>query len=657
MVADTLVEGAVSSSLDARNALWGTYWSDESTGITVYVDNAIDVRMARTTTKGASWSNTLLGTGGAMQIACWYDKENVGNTGTLVHVAWLDYDNQIVYYRTVDVATGSLGALRTVDSSVTVDFGSTANRIAITQTVSGNIIVAFSTQTKIECYKSSDGFATAGTDIADVFESGTQEDWCLLFPAATADGNDASALFWDRSTNVISIKMWDDSAGTWTETVVASSMSDDTSHINMDASVRHSDSRLLGTAHSNDDSSLDDIITFEVAVDSIASPTVTMKTNVKTDIPESAQVSIWINQQTDEVRIAYLKGGTWQSTVDVVYHTSTDGMVTWGTEQAYSESAADDFRLVHAGRTVGVAGGRYQPAFYDDDQTDIYNNENNDTEILPSSGVLEGAAALSGTGSIVASAVMTATASASLSGVGGLAAQATLGTLHSASAALSGVGGMSAAGVSILKGQAVLSGVGSLVAAGGRILSASAALAGIGDLASRGEIGGTHEGSASLSAEGILTASAVLILPSSAALSGAGNLVAVPHLTLGASVALSGEGTLVVLGETGEILYTTFGPILRDLDPADFPIGTKFYFEASFGLGGFSGTARVRLYNITLAAEVVDSPLSTSVFGVVTLRSPEITLASGPNTYRTEWGGAIGNTYSIFSADVVRESG
>jgi hypothetical protein len=381
-MADTLVKAGV-YSLDDEIGVFGPYWSDESTAVIVFVDTGIDTTFARTDDKGASWAITEIKAGSTRSLACWYDKETPGNAGTLVHIAWLEDTVDDVYYRTLDVADGTLGTQRTVDGSITSGFAPNLNRITITQTVSGNIIVAFSTQTEIECYKSADNFATPGTDIADVYEVATAEDYCLLFPAATADDDDACALFWDRSADEISLKVYDDSGDTWTEKSISGSMVDEVRNMDMDGSVRHSDSHILMAAHSRSDHTTDDLRTWDLTVDDpdAANCTVTAKTNIFTDQVESARASVWINQQTDQVRIAYLKGGVWTETVDVVYHISNDGMGSWGGEQAYSEGGPDDFRTCHAGRTVGDAGGRYQPSFYDDDEVDIYVNEVNDTEI------------------------------------------------------------------------------------------------------------------------------------------------------------------------------------------------------------------------------------------------------------------------------------
>lgn len=386
---DTLVDTNVEPISDARQGLWGPYWSDISTAVIVYFDTDKDIVYARTTDKGANWSVTEIEVGTSQHMACWFDKETPGDTGDLVHIAWVDSGDNEAKYVTLNVASDSLGTIRTVDSTLTISQNGPSNRVAITKAANGSIIFAFSTAAGIACYKSADNFATAGTSIADVYETGNEEDYVLLFPA-DVDAGDVAALFWDRSADEISLKMFDASAdsgnGTWTETVIASSMVDDPFQTNMDGAVRHSDNHVLMAAHSDDDAAGDDLLTWDLTVDSIASPTITAKTAIFTDQGESAQVAVWINQQDDEVRMAYMKGGTWRDTVDVVFHISTNGMTSWGSEQAYSESAPDDFVLVQAGRTVGDAGGRYQPAFYDGDDVDIYVNETNDVEIAAAGG-------------------------------------------------------------------------------------------------------------------------------------------------------------------------------------------------------------------------------------------------------------------------------
>lgn len=383
-MADTLVETSIVGDLDTYDALWGPYWIDASKGLIVFLDAENDLSFARTIDKGANWATTEVEAGTAFSVAVWFDQETPGDAGTLVNVAWTDFSAGALYYITIDISDGSEGTKRTIDGSITVDGTPAFNRLSITKTVSGNLIVAFSTQTEIACHRSTDGFNTSNDVVGDVFETTTEEDWVLLFPANTGDNDDACAIFWDRSVNDITIKMYDESdSGSWTEfaTAIDASATEDPIHRNIDGAVRHSDNHVLLAYHNNDDNATDDIETFDLTVASISTPVITAKADVVTNQAESAQVSVFINQQNDYVYVAYLKGGTWQAEVDVVYHYSTDGMANWESESAYSEDTIEDRRIVSAGRTVGDSGGRFQPSFYDHDDNDIFINQTLDVEI------------------------------------------------------------------------------------------------------------------------------------------------------------------------------------------------------------------------------------------------------------------------------------
>lgn len=391
-MADTLVDGDLDNNVPfAGNALWGAYYIDKDIGVIISVNSNNDIAYWRTTNAGVSWgTDNVIKAGTASNVSCWFDKETPGDTGDVVHIVWMDSVSSDLFYNNLDISTNTLGTERTISSTLTVNGTPGLNKICVTKTVSGNIICAYSTQVDIECKKSTDLFASVNTDIADVFEQANQEDKVLLFPADTSDPDDACAIFWDRGVDEISIKIYDDSGDVWDETTDASmgSMADDISFRNMDGAIRHSDGNLLMSAHSDNDSAGDDLKTWDVAVDTVGAgnATITAKTNVFTDQAESAQVAVVINQQTNDVYIAYLKGGTWVGSVDVVFHKSENGMTTWGGENEYSEEVADDNRMLHGGRTVGDDGGRIQFCWFNDDLNDIYVNLVNDIEIAAAAG-------------------------------------------------------------------------------------------------------------------------------------------------------------------------------------------------------------------------------------------------------------------------------
>lgn len=374
---DTLVDSNVTNSLDIRG-MSGPYWTDENTAAMIFLNQFDQLVYARTTDGGVNWTSTVADTS-TQEIIAFFDKEVPGDTGNVLHILYLETEGtNSISYRSLDIATNTLGAQRFIESGITPNSTLGRNRLAITKTQNGNLMVAFETFLETRCYRSTDS-GVNWTSRTNLFEA-ADIDWALMFPANTTDGGDAAAIYWDASSDEISIKMYDDSANTWTETSISTGMNSDTGYLGMDASVRHSDNHILLAAHSNDDHPTDDLRTWDLTVDSIASPTVTAKTNIFTNQDNSVQAAVVINQQNDDVYVAYIKGGTWFLSTDVVFHKSEDGMTTWGTEQAYSQTT-DDIRLVHGGRTVTSAGGRVQWSFYNDDLADIFVNLVNDIAI------------------------------------------------------------------------------------------------------------------------------------------------------------------------------------------------------------------------------------------------------------------------------------
>ncbi len=231
-----------------------------------------------------------------------------------------------------------------------------------------------------DCETSDDNGAT--WDAADsVYDGAASEDVVKLYPANTADGDDVIAIYFDISTPDIDVRGYDDSADAWQTPVAAITTVDYVAPGSHDCALMHSDNLLYCSSFNDIDSATGDIDTFTVTTATVASQTVTIKTDVVSNVAGSWKSSVFINQQNDDVYVAYSKGGTWLSTQDIVFHKSDDKMATWGSEQAYSEDTADDLRGVGAGHTVGDDGGFYQPAFFNDDIADIFVNLNNDVAI------------------------------------------------------------------------------------------------------------------------------------------------------------------------------------------------------------------------------------------------------------------------------------
>lgn len=377
-MANTKVANSVALSSDnVHRVPFGPYWHNTSIGAVILVNADLDLRVARTTDKGASWDDTNIFTGSVQKISCYFDKETPGNTGTLLHITWFDLSDRI-YYRSYNLATGSFGTERNIEAvNVTVDTSN--SQLSITVSRAGNIHIIYMAEvgTTTNHLRSDDGGATWDS-LADPFEE--FGDGADIYPANTSDDADICCLYLDTDVGAeaVSVKMWDNSVGDWTETAIVSATNIIANRRQVDAVTRISDGHLIAGIYNDFNTATGDYLVFDLTVNDIDSPTVTAKTNVVSNDAQIASFS-WINQQTDELRFGWI-GGTILSAAIVHYKVSTDGGGTWGSIQTYSENA-DDFRLVHAGRAVFSTGGRFQPSFYEADLFDIWINEVNDVEI------------------------------------------------------------------------------------------------------------------------------------------------------------------------------------------------------------------------------------------------------------------------------------
>jgi len=315
-------------------------------------------------------------------MSIWYDRWTPGNTGTKIHVAYQDAAFHDIFYRGLDTSDDSLGTERTVFAGASFETGNWNTAVIdITKARGGNLYIGFWGDSAGEYgfYRSTDGGAT-WTSRADVAD-GNAVDGILLMPGNETDEDDIWCVYWDRSANELTLKVYDDSGDSWSESVIATGVFDDVSYYQMSAAPRHSDNHVILAAWDIISGPTADLWVYDLA-DSAGDVGSVTRVLVSTD--EAAGVAVLINQQNDDIYVAYMKGGTWEATVDVFYKKSTDGGTTWGAEQSYSEAAADDIRALWAGISVGANGGRFQPTFFNDDLDDLFVNIVNDVYIGPS---------------------------------------------------------------------------------------------------------------------------------------------------------------------------------------------------------------------------------------------------------------------------------
>ena len=367
----------------------GPVWTDADTGYIFFTNSSIDLKYRKTTDGGATWASAV-DISGAITVTyldIWFDKWTPGDGGTIIHIWWMDQTADDVHYRSLDTSSDTLGTLRTVFDGASAAFADRAqNSLSGVKAVGGNLYVQFWLDNIGErgFYRSTDSGAnwTSRTDGAD--GDGGDEVICLPDDDA-ADNQDITMIYWDKSANEISIKKYDNSGNSWGETSVSGSMVGDNNILQMSAVVRHSDGHIILAAWNAIDSGtlIDDLKVWDIT---LATPTITAKTDVITDTNDCIGVGLFIDQNNDDLYCAYLgdEDGSEEyiATLTAFYKKSDDGAATWGSQTAYQEGAADDERYISAGHsTPGSAAGRFEPVFFNDDLDDLFVNKVNSVEI------------------------------------------------------------------------------------------------------------------------------------------------------------------------------------------------------------------------------------------------------------------------------------
>ena len=380
-----------------RRGLRGTVATSTTVVYAFYIDETgDDFFYVKSTDAGANWGSPVtIRTGTVDVFDVWYDKWTPGITGTKIHIAYTDSGVDDVFYRDLETATDTLGTERTVFAGASVDDTSWQTVIvSITKAQGGNLYVAFNIDggTEQGFYRSVDA-GVNWTSRGDLNES--SGDTYLLFPANVSDNQDICALFADNVTgNEVSIKMYDDSANTWTETAIAAQV-DSASYIQMSGAVRHSDKHVIVTFWSTIDGSGADLFCYDITADSIAAPTITAKTNVSAGAgsDDQAQCAVSINQNNDDIYVAVIGKSdgseTWEASVHVYYYKSADDGASWDAQVVVS-TTLDDHRLIFA--DLGGTSSLFLPVWFNDDLNTLVTDSAKGVAFAPSA-----SAAITGT--------------------------------------------------------------------------------------------------------------------------------------------------------------------------------------------------------------------------------------------------------------------
>ncbi len=379
-MADVTIEGSLVSGLHFFAVRGGPFWTSPTVGYVVYTDSAYDLKYRKTADGGANWAAAVnIRTGTVQGYDCWADWQTAGDAGTKIHIAYMDTNSDDVRYVYLDTSDDSIGGDDQIEAcqgnGIMYVHTSMSSVVSITKTRGGNFVVTFKYEDSasalfFEFYTSPDG--NTWTNETAPWEA-DKWDLILLFPGNEADNQDAWATFWDRTADELSLKTYDDSGDSWSEQLISASMAEAVFYFQMDGQVRLSDGHLIFAAWNLFDNANADLMVWDIN----GAGSITAKTNVLTDAAEYIIVSVFINHINDDIYIAYVGGTAAQSLVKAFYQKSVDGGANWGGQQALQADAEDDERWISAGAMKAAWGGKFQPAWHNEDLHDLFTNSDN----------------------------------------------------------------------------------------------------------------------------------------------------------------------------------------------------------------------------------------------------------------------------------------
>jgi len=361
----------------------GTFWISEDKGSVIFPENQ-GIEIYSTLDGGQTWTRThydFFESPNNVSFACYYDGDTPNDTGNLVHMVVSGYGANggagSMFYMTFNLDTYALGTKRTVGSWTTAlgDY----NTITITKSVSGVLhVVGADYSSNSYHYSSTDGITWA---TKASFSLTDRQDWLKSYPSNSND-DDIIVFKLDKITKVLSSHQYINSTNSIVLGATVTITGVNVTYKQFNASIRHSDRHIITVLLTDLDDPSTDVWIHDWNVSS--TPSYTQKTTVVENIAESASPIIVINQQNDDLYVAYIKGGSLYSLTDVYFHTSEDGGTTWSSATKYN-SLQDDIREI-GGSNINNCGGRIQFVFFNSDLADTLVNLDNDIAIEENTG-------------------------------------------------------------------------------------------------------------------------------------------------------------------------------------------------------------------------------------------------------------------------------
>ena len=368
-----------------------------------YVDSGSDLAYVRTADISATtptWdSPVIVRAGRVLAFGIWFDQWTPGDSGTIVHIAYLDSTANDVFYRKLDTSDNSLG---TEDADLVSESGITITDvlsplvhlrgdISITKSAASTPFVhiagdpAAGASEQFHIKQSTGDWVSAGALFHEVAGS-SAVDRCIIFPGNEADKNDIFGFYIDASANSAEIKQYDASVPSVAQIHSLAGLTENSSGSEASICIDQNNKHAYIAFWNATDSTSADLLFYDMTSAATIGSVVTVISN----LAESGNAHMTHDPTNDRLYLFYVNGsaGAWFSNSLGVYRFSDNNGVSWSAEQAYTEDANDGVFKLNGSMVINPsgAGATLMPLWFDLVDNDIMENLNNEITIAAAGG-------------------------------------------------------------------------------------------------------------------------------------------------------------------------------------------------------------------------------------------------------------------------------
>lgn len=333
-------------------------WTSSTTGYVIFV-GSLDgtnhrIWYQKTTDSGESWGDPVemdSGTDHNGPYGVWADIWTEGDSGTIIHVAVADDKADDLFYWNIDTSDDSVTGPVIVSTT-----GATLvaqEHVSVVKSRGGNLYIQSkvgSTGQVSEFHRSTD--AGVNWTSRTTGDEDAQSDFFILQPGNETDNDDIWMFFYDDSATELSLKIYDNSANSWSETSISTGMDaiSGSRWNQLGASPRFSDNHSIVAMWSDYDVSTADLKVWDIG----GSGSITAKTDVETNVDGAIAAAVVVDQNNDDIYVVFLLSSITEvaKSVDITFKKSTDGGGTWGSRVVENDSVSSDTRFVFGGMSI-----------------------------------------------------------------------------------------------------------------------------------------------------------------------------------------------------------------------------------------------------------------------------------------------------------------